>query len=397
MQQWWSLALLYIAAMVRVSGFGFQSSQRIRREIGLHSQRRLKSNMHSSQSCNMFDPERASWKLWMPVSKPSTVINNKNNWGPLAEWKRWVRTTSTGDDERRGGTTGDEWGSFEYGTFLSQQRKTKIQEKQKDIFAKMAGPADVAEIDPLWSQLTDEEVAVGIAAVEKYCTAERKALFNKVLNTRTNHARFVFENPININNAWAALRTFDSFGLQFTDVITDTSAYRASSEWRRETMSSALGAQKWLSLRQEERTEPCLKRLKAQGYRIVASDLHTSSVSVWDLDWNAQKTAIVLGNERDGISDAVRAEADVLFFLPMKGFAESLNVSAFVAVLLGVLESKGALAPELSTISPSERSRILLTWLCRTAPGSLETLRRAGLERAGNRLWDLVGVHTTKP
>jgi hypothetical protein len=81
----------------------------------------------------------------------------------------------------------------------------------------------------------------------------------------------------------------------------------------------------------------------------------------------------------------------------MKGFAESLNVSAFVAVLLGVLESKGALAPELSTISPSERSRILLTWLCRTAPGSLETLRRAGLERAGNRLWDLVGVHTTKP
>ena len=51
----------------------------------------------------------------------------------------------------------------------------------------------------------------------------------------------VFENPVNPNNAWAALRTFDTFGLQYVDMITDKESYH--SKTRRKSMFEALGAQ----------------------------------------------------------------------------------------------------------------------------------------------------------
>ena len=256
---------------------------------------------------------------------------------------------------------------------------------------KLAPPA---EIDPLWAHLSDDDVIKGIEVVKQYVTAERQAKFKTVLDQRTNFVRFLFHNPINVNNVWACLRTFDTFGLQYTNVVTEELAYHTA--WRKQTMTQALGAQKWLSLKQESDTTESLRRLKEQGYRIVATDLHESSVSANEVDWTAQKTVIVLGNEKVGISDAVRAEADVLFFMPMKGFAESLNVSAFSAAMCGLLEHRGALDPALSSMSQSERNRILLTWLSRSSPASLDVMKRHGID-AGMRLWDSLGSYTTKP
>ena len=42
-----------------------------------------------------------------------------------------------------------------------------------------------------------------------------------VAKNRTNRVKFVFENPSNTNNVWAALRTFDSFGVHEVDIIMD--------------------------------------------------------------------------------------------------------------------------------------------------------------------------------
>ena len=63
------------------------------------------------------------------------------------------------------------------------------------------------------------------------------------------------------------------------------------------------------------------------------------------LDWNLQKTVIVMGNEENGISAEVKQLADERFYIPMRGFAESLNVAAACAVICSHLSSKDALAP----------------------------------------------------
>ena len=58
-------------------------------------------------------------------------------------------------------------------------------------------------------------------ALKPFTSAERVASFERVLSERTSHVRFVIEDPINPSNAWACLRTLDSFGVQYVDVITN--------------------------------------------------------------------------------------------------------------------------------------------------------------------------------
>ena len=173
--------------------------------------------------------------------------------------------------------------------------------------------------------LKEEDLDKGIKTLEKFTTKERKQRLQQVLDGRSDHIHFVFENPSNANNVWAALRSFDSFGIQSTTVIIDESAY--DGKWRREVMGSAMGSQKWLTLKESNNTRSALTELKAAGYRIVVSDIHTSSKSVHDVDWKSSKCAVIMGNEEMGCSEIAKELADERFYIPMKGFCESLNLS----------------------------------------------------------------------
>jgi hypothetical protein len=193
------------------------------------------------------------------------------------------------------------------------------------------------------------------------------------------------------------------------------------------SMTQALGSQKWLSLTQYSRTSSCLQALKSEGYRIVATDLGDTSTAIGDLeccrftfvedgsndsssggstaeggsdshvnnsgiqdsgsDYKSgssssqndknRKIAIVMGSEKTGISAEMRAMADELFHIPMKGFAESFNLAAASAITCAYLDAMGALKPSLS---PYRKRRILLTWLARSVDGSMPLLRKAGLD-----------------
>ena len=115
--------------------------------------------------------------------------------------------------------------------------------------------------------LNEQDLDRGILTLEKFTTKERKHRLLQVLDGRSDHIHFVFENPSNANNVWAALRSFDSFGVQSSTVIIDESAY--DGKWRREVMGSAMGSQKWLTLKESNNTRTALTELKAAGYRIV--------------------------------------------------------------------------------------------------------------------------------
>lgn len=288
------------------------------------------------------------------------------------------------------------WENFNYGSFNIASSPTKKQRKFLDVLEADSVPIDT--MDPEWNQLDDEEIERGIVTLEEYVTEERKAKFEKILGQRTKAARVVFENPANANNCWAALRTFDSFAMQYCDVITDSDLY--VNKYRRGTMHQALGAQKWLSLKQWQSTPKCLTHLKEQGYRIAITDIHhEKSIPMNEVDWKAAPTAIVLGNELKGVSDECREQADIHFYFPMKGFAESLNVSAFCAILCNALESNGMLDPalDIGKIHPRDLRRIYLTWLARTAPGAPQLMRKAGLNVQTDRLYETIAGYTTRP
>ena len=80
----------------------------------------------------------------------------------------------------------------------------------------------------------------------------------------------------------------------------------------------------------------------------------------------------------------------------MKGFAESLNLSVACAVILTLLQGRGALAPHLA---PLERKKLYLLWLARTiGKNSLSVLRQgAGLSVDSSSIYTKAGAFTTKP
>ena len=75
-----------------------------------------------------------------------------------------------------------------------------------------------------------------------------------------------------------------------------------------------------------------LKALRAKGYRIFAA--HLAGSVPYDAPAYPQKSVFLLGNEGNGLSDALTALADEKVRIPLCGRAESLNVAVAGAVLL---------------------------------------------------------------
>jgi tRNA G18 (ribose-2'-O)-methylase SpoU len=205
--------------------------------------------------------------------------------------------------------------SWEFGSFNCKSRPTI---KERENFEKQKlEETNIVKTDISWvDSLSDEELDRGITELSKYCSKERSERFDLILKERTSNVRMIYENPANANNVWASLRTLDAFGIQYIDVITQQSAFDSS--WRRKIMQGAMGTQKWLSLQEQPDTITCIKALKRDGYRVLVSDIHESSKSVHDIDWGAQPTAIIMGNEENGCSQTAKDLADDRFYIPMK-------------------------------------------------------------------------------
>ena len=76
-----------------------------------------------------------------------------------------------------------------------------------------------------------------------------------------------------------------------------------------------------------------LPALKTEGYRIIVTDLESN----YDYNENeayGPKNCLVIGNEGNGVSDEVKALADVRVKIPIYGKAESLNASIAAGIMI---------------------------------------------------------------
>lgn len=175
-----------------------------------------------------------------------------------------------------------------------------------------------------------------LAYLQGFISDDRKVRFEEVLAERTRHITCVLENIVDAHNANAVIRTCECFGIQDVHVIENEHRFKAAKKVLQ-------GAHKWLSIFKYKETESksmdCIRTLKAKGYKIVATSPHAGSIDIHELDLH-QPIAIVMGQENVGISDVVKAEADVFVKIPMHGFTESLNISVAAAILLQEISSR---------------------------------------------------------
>ena len=86
---------------------------------------------------------------------------------------------------------------------------------------------------------------------------------------------------------------------------------------------------------------PALKRLKEDGYTLIAVEQDKKSISRFEYakqhKYASRRIALVLGNEVSGLPKSILAQADTIIEIPMRGKKESLNVSVAAGVALFVI------------------------------------------------------------
>ena len=191
-------------------------------------------------------------------------------------------------------------------------------------------------------------------------TEERKALFEKNLKERTKYFTVVLENIYQPLNASAVLRSCDCFGIQDIHIIENYNEFKPDTE-------VAMGASNWLSINhykhKKNNTIDCIKKLKKQGYRIVATSPHKTSQTLNDFNIHNGKAALFFGTETKGLSQIVMEEADEFIYIPMYGFTESFNLSVSAAICLNHLRTKLNNSTIDWRLNQKEKDIILLNWL----------------------------------
>ncbi len=199
-----------------------------------------------------------------------------------------------------------------------------------------------------------------IEILKKFVTEERFAKFLDVLKYRTRYATVVLEDIYQPHNASAVLRSCEIFGVQDIHIIENRNKYNPNPD-------VAVGASKWLNLikynGKENNTIDAIKKLKSQGYRIVATTPHRNDTELKEFDIERGKFALVFGSEMPGISDIVFENSDEFLRIDMYGFTESFNISVSVAIVLHYLIEKLHKSDINWQLTEKEKKEILLKWL----------------------------------
>ena len=141
----------------------------------------------------------------------------------------------------------------------------------------------------------------------------------------------VLDNVRSLNNIGSVFRTADAFRVEHIALcgICATPPHR-------EIHKTALGAEESVAWSYYEDTAECVRRLKEQGHKVYAVELAHDSVMLDDLKAVApdKPTAVVFGNEIDGVQEEVMALCDGFIEIPQYGTKHSLNVSCAAAIVI---------------------------------------------------------------
>jgi tRNA G18 (ribose-2'-O)-methylase SpoU len=96
---------------------------------------------------------------------------------------------------------------------------------------------------------------------------------------------------------------------------------------------AALGAEEFITWEAAPDVAELITNLKKDGWFVAAVEQHAQSVS-YDSFSPPEKTAYILGNEVEGVPEAVLRQCDAIVEIPMAGKKESLNVSVAAGIIL---------------------------------------------------------------
>ncbi len=187
---------------------------------------------------------------------------------------------------------------------------------------------------------------------------ERLTTIKQVLGNRQKDLTVVIENIHDEHNVGAIFRSADAVGIAEVQLLYTKEKFPAL-----HPKVTASGG-KWVKQNRYDDPLKLAQDLKSNGFNIYTTHLTTDAVSIHDIDWT-QPSAIVLGNEKRGVSSEMSAIADKNILIPMFGMVESLNVSVATAVILfeACRQRVAAARYPNSDIDPEWIKQMTLDWV----------------------------------
>ena len=115
---------------------------------------------------------------------------------------------------------------------------------------------------------------------------------------------------------------------------------------KRKLVQAARGTHYWVPWEHVDDPIMAVVAAKSAGLRIIAVE-QTSKALPPEVITDTSPTCIVLGSERDGVSQDILDMADLAVSIPMSGFANSINVATAAAIVIHRLS--GVLPNSLSS------------------------------------------------
>lgn len=156
---------------------------------------------------------------------------------------------------------------------------------------------------------------------------ERFVRITRMLDRRQPELTVLLEQVHKPHNLAAIVRTADAVGVSDVHATWEDKAMKLSGN------KSATGSQNWVNVHSHDSTADAIQALRDQGMQIIATNLSDSAIDFREVDYT-KPTAILLGQEKTGITAEALALADQDVIIPMVGMCQSLNVSVASALIL---------------------------------------------------------------
>ncbi len=132
-----------------------------------------------------------------------------------------------------------------------------------------------------------------------------------------------------MHNVGSTFRTSDAFAIEAIYLCGFT-----PQPPHRDIHKTALGATDTVHWQYFETTIDAVQAAKAKGYSICAIEQVHNSTPLQEFEYDNSSIALVFGNEVNGVSDEVLAQANNCLEIPQYGSKHSLNISVSVGVVL---------------------------------------------------------------
>jgi len=193
-------------------------------------------------------------------------------------------------------------------------------------------------------------------------TQGRLSRIDDILTRKQPTLQVMLDSVHNSQNLSTIIRTSDAVGV--LDIYYSTPA----NETLRIHKTITQGAHRWTHRYRVDEADKVkfLQQKKAEGFQVVVTHLEERAVSFREVDYT-KPTLIVMGNEKEGVSSELIAEATDVIVIPMQGMVQSLNVSVATALILYEAQRQLENAAKYNTpqMSLEKREEIKTAWIYR--------------------------------